>query len=146
MRLQVGPFDPALHVRSRDHHRAICREAALLDTPPESMPRRWEAAVGRFYRRLNLGPVTEAVDRAFVAGEPAFAVEVTVPDEQLAEAIAACHELEGLLGDVLRWAQESDADVLNLPEDVRAHYLAFLAQARTQLEAAGNAAAERTVP
>ena len=137
MRLQVGPFDPALHVRSRDHHRAICREAALLDTPPESMPRRWEAAVGRFYRRLNLGPVTEAVDRAFVAGEPAFAVEVTVPDGQLAEAIAACHELEGLLGDVLRWAQESDADVLSFPDDVRAYYAAFIVQARAQLQGAG---------
>jgi hypothetical protein len=146
MNLRVGPFDPVLHIRSRDHHRAICREAALLDLPPDSLPRRWEAAVGRFYVCLHLEPVTEAVDRAFVAGEPAFAVEVTVPDGQLAEAIAACHELEGLLGDVLRWAQESDADVLNLPEDVRAHYLAFLAQARTQLEAAGNAVAERAVP
>jgi hypothetical protein len=141
MRLQVGPFDPALHVRTRDHHRAICREAALLDLPPESMPRRWEAAVGRFYRMLGLGPVSEAVDRAFLAGEPAFAAEVTVPDERLPAALAACRELEALLGDVLRWAQESDADVLDLPEDVRGHYGAFLAQARGQLEAAARALA-----
>jgi hypothetical protein len=141
MRLQVGPFDPVLHVRSRDHHRAICREAALLDLPPESMPRRWEAAVGRFYRSLNLGPVSEAVDRAFVAGAPAFAVEVTVPDGQLPQALAACQELEALLGDVLAWAQESDADVLNLSEEVRGHYAAFLAQVRAQLEAAARAPA-----
>jgi hypothetical protein len=141
MNLQVGPFDPVLHVRSRDHHRAICREAALLDLPPDSMPRRWEAAVGRFYRSLNLGPVSEAVDRAFVAGEPAFAVEVTVPDEQLPAALAACQELEALLGDVLRWAQESDADVLNLSEEVRGHYAAFIGQARAQLEAAARAPA-----
>jgi hypothetical protein len=50
MNLRVGPFDPVLHIRSRDHHRAICREAALLDLPPDSLPRRWEAAVGRFSR------------------------------------------------------------------------------------------------
>jgi hypothetical protein len=141
MRLQVGPFDPVLHVRSRDHHRAICREAALLDLPPESLPRRWEAAVGRFYRALNLGPVSEAVDRAFVAGEPAFAVEVTVPDEQLPAALAACRELEALLGAVLAWARESDADVLNLSEEVRGYYAAFIAQARAQLEAAARAPA-----
>jgi hypothetical protein len=141
MNLRVGPFDPVLHVRSRDHHRAICREAALLDLPPDSMPRRWEAAVGRFYRSLNLGPVSEAVDRAFVAGEPAFAVEVAVPDEQLPAALAACQELEALLGDVLRWAQESDADVLNLSEDVRSYYDAFIRQARAQLEAAARAPA-----
>jgi hypothetical protein len=91
VRLQVGPFDPALPIRSRDHHRAICREAALLDLPPGSLPRRWEA----------------------------------------------CAELERLVGDVERWAQESDADVLKLPEEVRAYYAAFLAQARGQLEAAG---------
>ena len=141
MRLQVGPFDPALHIRSRDHHRAICREAALLGLPPDSLPRRWEAAVGRFYRQLGLGPVTEAVDEAYVAGEPAFAVEVTLPEEQLPAALEACTELERLLGDVGRWAQESDADVLKLPEDVHAHYAAFLAQARGQLAAAGGAGA-----
>jgi hypothetical protein len=38
---------------------------------------------------------------------------------------------------VERWARESDADVLKLPEDARAHYAAFLTQARGQLEAAG---------
>jgi hypothetical protein len=141
MRLQVGPFDPALHVRTRDHYRAICREAALLDLPPESLPRRWEAAVGRFYRSLSLGPVSEAVDRAFVAGEPAFAVEVAVPDEQLPAALAACQELEVLLGDLLAWARESDADVLDLPEEVRGYYAAFVAQARAQLEAAARAPA-----
>jgi hypothetical protein len=136
VRLRVGPFDPALHVRSRDHHRAICREAALLDLPPGSLPRRWEAAVGRFYRQLGLGPVTDAVDKAYLAGEPAFAVEVTIPEERLPAALEACAELERLVGDVERWAQESDADVLKLPDDVRAYYAAFLAQARGQLAAA----------
>jgi hypothetical protein len=137
MRLRVGPFDTALHVRSRDHHRAICREAALLDLPPDSAPRRWESAVGRFYARLGLGPVTEVVDRAFQAGEPAFAADVTVPDGQVPAALAACLELDRLLDDVGRWARESDADVLSLPQDVHAYYAAFVAQARAQLEAGG---------
>jgi hypothetical protein len=129
----VGPFATALHIRSRDHHRAICREAALLDLPPDSPPRRWEAAVGRFYARLHLGPVTEVVDRAFEAGEPAFAVDVTVPDEQVPAALAACEELHGLLDGLERWARQSDADVLALPEDVRGYYAAFLAQASARL-------------
>jgi hypothetical protein len=137
MRLRVGPFDTALHVRSRDHHRAICREAALLDLPPGSPPRRWESAVGSFYAQLRLGPVTEVVDRAFEAGEPAFAVEVTVPDEQVPAALETCVELDRLLDDVGRWARESDADVLSVPEDVHAYYAAFVAQVRGQLEAAG---------
>ena len=137
MRLRVGPFDPALHIRSRDHHRAICREAALLDLPPDSLPRRWEAAVGRFYARLHLGPVTEAVDRAFEAGEPAFATDVTVPDEQVPAALAAVEELDRLVGDLRRWAQESDADVLSFPDGVQAYYTGFIAQARAQLQAGG---------
>ena len=137
MRLRVGPFDTALHVRSRDHHRAICREAALLDLPPDSPPRRWESAVGHFYARLGLGPVTEVVDRAFEAGEPEFAADVTVPDEQVPAALEACLELEDLLDDVGRWARESDADVLSVPEDVHAYYAAFVAQARAQLATGG---------
>jgi hypothetical protein len=137
MRLTLGPFDTALHVRSRDHHRAICREAALLELPPDSTPRRWEAAVGRFYGRLALAPVTEAVDRAFQAGEPRFAADVTVPDQQVPAALDACLELDRLLRELSRWARQSDADVLSVPEDVHAYYAAFVAQARSQLEGAG---------
>jgi hypothetical protein len=137
MKLTVGPFDTALHVRSRDHYLAICREAALLELSPDSPPRRWEAAVGRLYVRLGLAPVTEVVDRAFQAGEPRFAADVTVPDEQVAAALETCLELDRLLGELPRWARQSDADVLSIPEDVHAYYAAFVAQARAQLEAAG---------
>jgi len=80
--------------------------------------------------------VTEVVDRAFQDGEPLFAADATVPDEQVPAALETCLELDRLLGDLGRWARESDADVLSLPEDVRAYYAAFVAQARTQLEAA----------
>ena len=138
MRLRVGPFDTALHIRSRDHYRAICREAALLDLPSDSPPRRWEAAVGRFYTGLHLLPVTEVVDRAFEAGEPAFAADVTIPDEQVPAALEACSELDRLLGDLSHWAQESDADVLSIPDDVHAYYGTFVAQARAQLDEAGS--------
>jgi len=100
MRLRVGPFDTALHIRSRDHYRAICREAALLDLPSDSPPRRWEAAVGRFYTGLHLLPVTEVVDRAFEAGEPAFAADVSIPDEQVPAALEVCLELDRLLDDL----------------------------------------------
>jgi hypothetical protein len=136
MNLRVGPFDPVLHIRSRDHHRAICREAALLDLPHDSLPRRWEAAVGRFYACLHLAPVTEAVDRAFQAGEAAFTADVAVPDERVPEALAACNELDRLIEDLRRWAQESDADVLSFPDDVRAYYAAFIVHARAQLQGA----------
>lgn len=60
MRLRVGPFDSA--------------------------PRRWEAAVGRFYARLALAPVTDAVDRAFQAGERQFATFVAQARGQLEAA------------------------------------------------------------
>jgi hypothetical protein len=137
MRLTVGPFDTALHVRSRDHYLAICREAALLELPPDSTPRRWEAAVGRLYARLGLAPVTDVVDRAFQAGEPRFAADVTVPDGQVPAALETCLELDRLLHELSRWARQSDADVLSLPEDVHAYYTTFVAQVRAQLEAAG---------
>jgi hypothetical protein len=32
--LQVGPFDPELHVRSRDHYEAVRREIRLLQLQP----------------------------------------------------------------------------------------------------------------
>jgi hypothetical protein len=52
-------------------------------------------------------------------------------------ALETCVELDRLLDDVGRWARESDADVLSVPEDVHAYYAAFVAQVRGQLEAAG---------
>jgi len=55
MRLRVGPFDTALHVRSRDHYRAICREAALLDLPPDSPPRRLSRRSAASTRGCNWG-------------------------------------------------------------------------------------------
>ena len=135
MKLRLGPFDTALHIRSRDHFRAICREAALQQLGPETLPRRWEAAVGRFYQRLRLGPVTDAVDRAYLAGEPVFGADVTIPDESVPEALAACAELQGLQGELERWTWESDADMLAVTEDIRGFHAAFVGQIRSQLEA-----------
>jgi hypothetical protein len=36
--LQVGPFDPELHVRSRDHYEAVRREIRLLQLQPGEPP------------------------------------------------------------------------------------------------------------
>ena len=66
-----------------------------------------------------------------------FAIDVTVPDEQVPAALDACLELDRLLRELSRWARQSDADVLSVPEDVHAYYAAFVAQARSQLEAPG---------
>ena len=135
MKLQLGPFDTTLHIRSRDHFRAICREAALQELGPDTPPRRWEAAIGRFYQLLRLAPVTEAVDRAYLAGEPAFSALVIIPDESVPEALAACVELQQLQGELERWTREADAELLAFTEDIRGFHAAFVGQIRSQLEA-----------
>jgi hypothetical protein len=135
VKLQLGPFDTTLHIRSRDHFRAICREAALQELEPDSPPRRWEAAIGRFYQLLRLAPVTEAVDRAYLAGEPAFSALVIIPDESVPEALAVCVELQQLQEELERWTWEADAALLAFSEDIHRYDAAFLDQARAQLEA-----------
>jgi hypothetical protein len=135
MKLRLGPFDTAVHIRSRDHFRAICREAALQELGPETLPRRWEAAIGRFYQLLRLAPVTEAVDRAYLAGEPTFSAAVDIPDESVPEALAACEELQRLHGELERWTWEADAELLAFSEDIHRYDAAFLDQARAQLQA-----------
>jgi hypothetical protein len=80
--------------------------------------------------------VTQAVDRAFLAGEPAFTASATIPDAEVPAALAACHDLEGLLVELERWAVATDADVLGFADDVRGYYQAFLAQVSGQLRVA----------
>jgi hypothetical protein len=135
VKLQLGPFDTALHIRSRDHFQAVCREAALQGLGPEAPPRRWEATIGRFYQLLGLAPVTEAVDRAYLAGEPSFSADVIVPDESVPAALAVCVELQRLQEEMERWTWEADAELLAFSEDIHRYDAAFLDQARAQLEA-----------
>jgi hypothetical protein len=133
MELIVGPFDPALHVRSRDHYEAVRREAQLLDLRLEAPPpRRLELTEQRF-RQVVDAQVDPVVDRAYLNHEPSFSARVVVADEQAPALLADCGELERLLGELEGWAHQSEPAILQPGEDVKAYRAAFLAQLREQL-------------
>jgi hypothetical protein len=138
MELEVGPFDPALHIKSRDHYEAVRREAQLLALSPEAPPARFERLLERLTGQFPRSPVDEVADRAFLAREPSFAVRVTLPDELVSAALEACDELEALLDDLDRWAGTESVQLLETPEDVRRYRKAYLAQARAQLREAAS--------
>ena len=132
MELIVGPFDPALHVRSRDHYEAVHREAQLLDLRGEAPPRRLELTERRF-RQVVDAQVDPVVDRAYLNHEPSFSARVVVADERAPALLADCDELERLLGELEGWAHQSEPAILQPGEDVKAYRAAFLAQLREQL-------------
>jgi hypothetical protein len=136
MELAVGPFDPALHIRSRDHYEAVLREAKLLSLQAETPPLRFERLIQRLTSQFPPSPLDEIADRAYLAGEPEFRAVVQLPDEMIPAALAACDDLEALLDDLDRWADNGQASLLRAHPDVRAYASARLAQARAQLEAA----------
>jgi hypothetical protein len=131
--LTVGPFDPSMHVRSRDHYEAIRREAQLIALQPDSPPRRLENLIERLNRQFPPSHVDELVDAAYQAGEASFSARVSVPDELVPAAIAACDELDALLDELDRWAEDPEVRLLDVPDEVRAYRAAYLAQAREQL-------------
>jgi hypothetical protein len=133
MELVVGPFDPALHVRSRDHYEAVRREAQLLELRPEAAPRRLEDLKERLFRQVVDAQVDPVVDRAFLDHEPAFITRLVVPDEQVAGLLAGCDELERLLGELDAWAHNSELAILEPGQEVKAYRATFLAQLRRQL-------------
>ena len=138
MELVIGPFDPVAHVLARDHYQAVRREAALLDAGPSSPPVRYGALIGELYQGLGLGPVTEAVDRAFVAGEAAFSATVELPDEAAPELLRTCQDLAAVLAELDGWGRQQGGELLVAPEPVRAYQQAFLAQVHAQLAAAAD--------
>jgi hypothetical protein len=140
MELEVGPFDPALHVRSRDHYEAIQREAQLLDLQPDTPPHRLEALLASLREKFSANQVDPVVDRAYLAGEPTFTARVHIPDELVPAALAACDEAERLLADLDRWAADREYALLEATPEVKAYRLAYLAQARAQLRRALQAA------
>lgn len=131
----MGPFDPALHIRSRDHYEAVRREAQLIAMQPDAPPARFTQLVERLRRQFPPSPVDEVADRAYLAGEPTFVARFTLPDELAAAALEACDELEALLEELDRWAA-TEVQLLEAPADVRRYRSAYLAQARAQLQAA----------
>ncbi|HEV8652748.1 MAG TPA: hypothetical protein VG276_26005 [Actinomycetes bacterium] len=136
MELEVGPFDPALHVRSRDHYEAVRREAQLLDLLPDTPPHRYEDLLDRLRRQFPPDPVDPIVDRAYLAGEPAFTARVEIADELVPDALDACDQLERLLDDLDSWAMDSDLAILEASPEVKAYRTAYLAQVRDQLRRA----------
>jgi len=136
MELEVGPFDPALHIKSRDHYEAVRREAQLLSLAPEAAPARLEDLVGRLSRQFPRSPVDEVADRAYLAKEPSFAVRYALPDELVPAALAACDELEELLDEFDRWADAEGVQLLEAPEDIKRYRQAYLGQVRAQLQEA----------
>ena len=136
MELQVGPFDPALHIKSRDHYEAVRREAQLLALAPEAAPARLEDLVERLGRQFPPSPVDEVADRAYLASEPSFVVRYALPDELVPAALDACDRIDELLDEFDRWADAEGVHLLEAPEDVKAYRKAYLDQVRTQLQSA----------
>ena len=132
----MGPFDPALHVRSRDHYEAVRREAQLLSLAPEAAPARLEDLITRLSRQLPPSPVDEVADRAYLAKQPSFAVRYALPDELVPAALAACDELEELLDEFDRWANAESVRLLEAPDDIKRYRKAYLDQVRAQLQGA----------
>jgi hypothetical protein len=134
----VGPFDPALHIRSRDHYEAVRREAQLLSLAPEAVPARLEDLVERLGGTFPPSPVDEVADRAYLANEHSFRVRWTLPDELVPAALDACDEIEELLDEFDLWARTEDVRLLEAPDDIRRYRKAYLDQVRAQLTAAAD--------
>jgi hypothetical protein len=138
MELEVGPFDPSLHIRSRDHYEAVRREAQLLSLAPEAAPARFEDLVDRLSRKFPPSPVDEVADRAYLAEQPSFSVRYTMPDELVPAALDAIDEIEELLDEFDLWARTEDVRLLEAPDDIRRYRKAYLGQVRAQLTAAAD--------
>jgi hypothetical protein len=133
MELRLGPFDPALHVRSRDHYEAVRREAQLVELGTRGPAPELDELLDDMATQVGIQPLDSAVDRAYLAGEPSVLITLTVPEERVAAVLHACDELERLLDELDRWTQVSGAEFLVAPDDVRRHRRAYIAQIRLQL-------------
>jgi hypothetical protein len=134
MELEVGPFDPALHIRSRDHYEAVRREAQLLALAPETAPGRLEELVDRLGRQFPRSPADDVADQAYLAKQATFAVRYVLPDELVPAALDAIEQLEALLDDIDRWAGADGVQLLEAPQDVRRYRKTYLDQVRRQLQ------------
>jgi hypothetical protein len=134
--LEIGPFDPAVHVRSRDHYEAVRREIRLLQLQPGEPPARLEALAERLAAQFPRSDVDEIAERAYQAGATVFVARASIPDQLVAAAIQACDELSMLLEELDHWVNDKKANLLEASEDVKRYRVAYLAQAREQLQAA----------
>lgn len=130
----MGPFDPALHIRSRDHYEAVRREVQLLSLSPEVAPARLEELVDRLTQQFPRSPVDDVADQAYLAKQSSFSARYNLPDELVPAALKACDELEDLLDAIDRWAETESVRLLEAPDDVRRYRKAYLNQVRLQLQ------------
>jgi hypothetical protein len=136
MEVRLGPFDPALHVRSRDHYEAVRREAQLLEIEGEAVSPGLDQLLEEMSRGVGALPVNDAADRAFLAGARSFTATITIPDERVRSLMNACDQLERLLDELDRWARQARGDMLEAPEDVKRYRRDYIAQIRAQLASA----------
>jgi hypothetical protein len=134
--LEIGPFDPAVHVRMLDHYEAVRREIRMLQLQPGEPPARLEELANRLAAQFPRSNVDEIAERAYQAGEPEFVARASMPDDLVAAAVQACDELVVLLEELDDWVHDKQVNLLEAPEDVKRYRAAYLAQAREQLQAA----------
>jgi hypothetical protein len=134
--LEVGPFDPAVHVRMLDHYEAVRREIRMLQLQPGEAPARLEELAQRLAAEFPRSNVDEVAERAYQAGEPQFVTRASIPDDLVGAAIQACDELVVLLEELDNWVNDKQVNLLEAPEDVKRYRVAYLTQAREQLQAA----------
>jgi hypothetical protein len=134
--LEIGPFDPAVHVRMLDHYEAVRREIRMLQLQPGEAPARLEELAQRLAAEFPRSNVDEVAERAYQAGEPQFVTRASIPDRLVEAAIQACDELVVLLEELDNWVNDKQVNLLETPEDVKRYRVAYLTQAREQLQAA----------
>ena len=136
MELEIGPFDPAVHIRMLDHYEAVRREIRMLQLQAGEPPARLEELANRLAAQFPRSNVDEIAERAYQAGEPEFVARASMPDDLVAAAVQACDELVVLLEELDDWVHDKQVNLLEAPEDVKRYRAAYLAQAREQLQAA----------
>jgi hypothetical protein len=135
MEVRLGPFDPALHVRSRDHYEAVRREVRLRELGNDGVASGLKELLAEISRSVGSAlPVTDAVDRAFVAGTPTFTATITIPDDRVAFVLGALDDFERLLDELDRYANQGGGELLPAPEDVKRYRRDYIAQIRAQLQ------------
>jgi hypothetical protein len=141
MEVRLGPFDPALHVRSRDHYEALRREVRLQELGNSSAASGLDELLGEMSRSVGAAvPVNDVVDRAYVEGASTFTATITVPDDRVPFLLEAFDQVERLLDELDHYPGEGGGELLPAPEDVRRYRREYFAQVRAQLRAVQAAA------
>ena len=90
-------------------------------------------SIEQLTQQFPRSPVDDVADQAYLAKEPSFAVRYALPDELVPAALAACDQLEELLDEFDRWADDEGVRLLEAPEDIKRYRKAYLDQVRAQL-------------